>query len=319
MSLLADALSAALVHSLWQNSIVAILLWMTLAVVCQRSANARYAVSCAALTAMVAIPIVTAGVLYARALPVDPAATAIVASTPVIAESVTAIGQAPVTRGIHEGNWMSWLQAWALPVWCIGVLVFSLRLVSASAHAIALKRRGEPADEALVSIVSALATRMGVTRSVTVLVSTMTGSPATLGWIRPVILLPPATALGITPRQLEALLAHELAHIRRYDYLVNVLQLMAETACFYHPAVWWASKRIRAERESAATISRSTRAVTHWVTRRPWPVSRGCGWRPPRWRSAPRVVPCCAVFSEFSAPRPVAGPSLRWGLLRPSS
>ena len=80
-------------------------------------------------------------------------------------------------------------------------------------------------------------------------ISTMTGGPATLGWIRPVILLPPATALGITPRQLEALLAHELAHIRRHDYLVNVLQMMAETVFFYHPAVWWASRRIRVERE----------------------------------------------------------------------
>ncbi len=77
----------------------------------------------------------------------------------------------------------------------------------------------------------------------------MTDSPATLGFLRPVILLPPAVALGVTPQQLEALLAHELAHIRRHDYLVNVLQMLAETLFFYHPAVWWASRRIRVERE----------------------------------------------------------------------
>ena len=84
-----------------------------------------------------------------------------------------------------------------------------------------------------------LAARIGVGRSVSVRISMMTDSPATLGFLRPVILLPPAVALGVTPQQLEALLAHELAHIRRHDYLVNVLQMLAETLFFYHPAVWW--------------------------------------------------------------------------------
>jgi len=64
-----------------------------------------------------------------------------------------------------------------------------------------------------------------------------------------VILLPPATALGLTPRQLEAVVAHELAHIRRHDYIVNILQMIMETLFFYHPAVWWTSNRIRVERE----------------------------------------------------------------------
>jgi hypothetical protein len=70
-----------------------------------------------------------------------------------------------------------------------------------------------------------------------------------VGWIRPVVPLPAATVLGLTPQQLEAVLAHELAHILRYDFLVNMLQTVAETLLFYHPAVWWASARIRQERE----------------------------------------------------------------------
>jgi beta-lactamase regulating signal transducer with metallopeptidase domain len=249
MTLIADALSAALVHSLWQNAIVAIVFWLALAVLSERSANARYAISCAALAVMVAVPIVTTGVVYARALPPDLTATIIVASPAVISSGSISVGSIPVTGDAQQGHWIPWLQAWALPVWLIGILAFSVRFLSASAHAITLKRRSDPAGEALASIVSALAVRLGVTRSVTVLISTIAGSPATLGWIRPVILLPPATALGLTPRQLEALLAHELAHIRRHDYLVNLLQMMVETVFFYHPAVWWASRRIRAERE----------------------------------------------------------------------
>ena len=70
-----------------------------------------------------------------------------------------------------------------------------------------------------------------------------------VGWLRPAILLPIAAIATLTPAQVEAILAHELAHIRRHDYAVNLLQTIAETLLFYHPAVWWLSKRVRAERE----------------------------------------------------------------------
>ncbi len=70
-----------------------------------------------------------------------------------------------------------------------------------------------------------------------------------IGWVRPVILLPASALTGLTPQQLEAIIAHELAHIRRHDYLINMLQALVETLLFYHPAVWWVSRRIRQERE----------------------------------------------------------------------
>src|SRR4029453_8886762 len=67
-----------------------------------------------------------------------------------------------------------------------------------------------------------------------------------------VILLPLACALQLSPAQLEAILAHELAHVRRHDYLLNLIQTAIETLLFFHPAVWWMSRRIRTEREHAA-------------------------------------------------------------------
>src|SRR5262249_26688490 len=73
--------------------------------------------------------------------------------------------------------------------------------------------------------------------------------PMVIGWLRPVILLPASAMTGLTPQQLEAIIAHELAHIRRHDYLINLLQAVIETLLFYHPAVWWVSRRIRQERE----------------------------------------------------------------------
>jgi beta-lactamase regulating signal transducer with metallopeptidase domain len=73
--------------------------------------------------------------------------------------------------------------------------------------------------------------------------------PTVIGWLRPVILVPASALTGLSAEQLEALLAHELAHIKRYDYLINLIQTAVETLLFYHPAVWWLSAQIRQERE----------------------------------------------------------------------
>jgi hypothetical protein len=95
-----------------------------------------------------------------------------------------------------------------------------------------------------------LARRLHISRAITLLESTLVEVPTVIGWLKPVVLLP-ASALGaLSPSQLEAILAHELAHIRRHDYLVNLLQTLVETLLFYHPAVWWLSRRIRIEREN---------------------------------------------------------------------
>jgi uncharacterized protein (TIGR03435 family) len=150
---------------------------------------------------------------------------------------------------VPSAPWLAQLQVWALPIWSMGVLLFSVRLAWGCAHAFALGRRSDPADEPVLAIVRAVGRRMGIGRPVRVLISALSDGPSVIGWLRPVILLPPAAAMGLTPQQLEAVLAHELAHIRRWDYLVNVFQVVAETVFFYHPAVWWTSSRIRLERE----------------------------------------------------------------------
>jgi beta-lactamase regulating signal transducer with metallopeptidase domain len=158
---------------------------------------------------------------------------------------------APVWVEANEGqwNWLAVLKPWMLPIWLAGVLVCSLRLVLASLHTVALRRRCTREAGPIAAVVSKLAARMGVRRSVSIRVAPTAMSPATFGILRPVILISSATVLGMSPQQLEAVLAHELAHIRRHDYLVNVLQMLAETLLFYHPAIWFASRRIRVERE----------------------------------------------------------------------
>jgi TonB family protein len=134
-------------------------------------------------------------------------------------------------------------------VWSLGVLLFSLRLAWGCKQVSSLRRQGTPAESPVLATVASVALRLGLTRPVRVLITSIADGPSVIGWIRPVVLLPSATLLGLTPEQLEAVLAHELAHIRRHDYLVNVLQILVETLLFYHPAVWWMSERIRQERE----------------------------------------------------------------------
>ncbi len=95
-----------------------------------------------------------------------------------------------------------------------------------------------------------LALRLGVHRAIELFESALVEVPTVVGWLRPVILLPASALTGLSPEQLEAILAHELAHIRRYDYLVNIVQTVVEILGFYHPAIWWVSHRIRIEREN---------------------------------------------------------------------
>ena len=94
-----------------------------------------------------------------------------------------------------------------------------------------------------------LGARIGLSRPVRLLVSALVQVPTVVGWLRPVVLVPVGALGGLPAEHLEALLLHELAHIRRHDYLVNMLQSVAEALLFYHPAVWWVSGHIRAERE----------------------------------------------------------------------
>jgi len=239
---IAQAISSALLQFLWQGMVVALLLWVTLFGLRRRSPQARYLASCAALVVLFALPILTASVSYLRAAPVSSSSPPVSAAP---GESVAAVTTtAPAIVAAIER-----LQDWALPIWSMGVLLFSIRLVWGCRQVTLLRAWAQPADSSVVGIAVTIAARMGLTRRVRLLTTTTADSPAVIGWIRPVILLPSATLLGLTTEQLEGILAHELAHIRRYDHLVNLLQTFVETVLFYHPAVWWASARMRHERE----------------------------------------------------------------------
>lgn len=244
MTAISEALTRALLDFVWQGLLAAFLLWLALFILRDRSARARYAASCAVLAVMAILPVVTACLVFDPSPSHASRAWAASHTAPAVPASSSASHE---VSGVSAGA--GWVTQCVLPLWSIGVLLFSLRVVWASRQVVALRRRSRPAEAALLAIVGDLRARMRLARPVRVLVSAAADCPSVVGWIKPVVLLPAATVLGLTPRQLEAVLAHELAHIRRYDYLVNLLQTVVETLLFYHPAVWWASARIRQERE----------------------------------------------------------------------
>jgi uncharacterized protein (TIGR03435 family) len=135
-------------------------------------------------------------------------------------------------------------------LWLAGVGILLARLAAGCwrvrrLHSVA---RGE-ASSHWQCVAEDLAARLDLRRRFSIVDSARVATPTVVGWLHPIIMLPIAALSGLTPRQVEAILAHELAHIRRHDFVVNLLQTLAETALFYHPAVWWISARIRAERE----------------------------------------------------------------------
>ncbi len=137
-----------------------------------------------------------------------------------------------------------------LMAWSVGVVILTLRLLTSWILVRRLTSRGTSVVAAgWQEAVARLSKQLHVRRPIRLLQSAIVEVPTVIGWVRPVLLIPASALAGLSPRQLEAILAHELAHIRRHDYLVNLLQTLVETLLFYHPAVWWLSRRIRIERE----------------------------------------------------------------------
>ena len=144
----------------------------------------------------------------------------------------------------------AWLE-WIVGLWCLGVLVFAWRPAVSWYEVGRLRREGcRPAADAVASALGDIARRMRLSRAVRIFESTRVRVPVVVGYLRPMILLPVSLVSQLPVAQLEAILAHELAHVRRHDYVVNLWQTLVETALFYHPAVWWLSHRIRCEREN---------------------------------------------------------------------
>jgi beta-lactamase regulating signal transducer with metallopeptidase domain len=253
---LAQALGWALLHLLWQATIVAGILAAVLALMSRQTANARYVVSCSALALVFGLFVATTVRSYdPAAAPIAPAGTTSetirisVADLPVLIAQSAAVGLKD--RAISALTSARASLPAIVAIWLAGVVLLSTRLLLSWIQARRLVHHGtEPAAAEWQDTASRLAGALGLRRAVTLLQSSAVQVPSVIGSLRPAILLPASALTGLTPEQIEMVLAHELAHIRRHDFLVNLLQAVVETLMFYHPAVWWMSRRVRIEREN---------------------------------------------------------------------
>jgi beta-lactamase regulating signal transducer with metallopeptidase domain/protein involved in polysaccharide export with SLBB domain len=251
-----DALALALVHFLWQGAALALIAAVLKRFV-RNSAQARYAIGVATLCAMVAAPVATTmWLMQTPAQAADAPETSPVSPptpTGVDAGVNTASGPATATDNDASRSAAAPVFPYATPVlliWVLGVALLSARLTGGwlIAHRLAT-HDVRPVLDDLQQTARRLATQLKLSRPVRILESSAVAVPVMIGWLKPVVLLPAAAIAGLPADQLEALLAHELAHVRRHDYLVNLLQSLVETTLFYHPGVWWVSAQVRAERE----------------------------------------------------------------------
>ena len=264
----AHAVAWALLQFVWQGALIGVLTAVALAALRRSAADVRYVVATIALALMLTMPIVTALQSWRGAAPSEsPVRATSAANVPrpegVSSQPTNASVRSASTRtdpsfnptrpGGRQALSRTVVETWlptVLLVWITGVSLLTLRLMSAWLWVQRLKTHGETADEGWQHMAARLCRRLHILRPVRLLESALVEVPTVIGWIKPVILLPGSALAGLSPQQLEAILAHELAHIRRHDYLVNLVQTLVETLLFYHPAVWWLSHRIRVEREN---------------------------------------------------------------------
>jgi beta-lactamase regulating signal transducer with metallopeptidase domain len=238
-----------LLHFLWQGSLLAIVAAAALRFCRLGSSSLRYVVACLALGAMLAAPVLTAFVLASESAPAafgdaGPSAAAGGRTFEVVNIAQELI---PKTTGVRT------LEAYfplIVSAWLAGVTFLLLHAFRGWYHIRRLHKAAlawAPSSWQLAA--NRLAQRLRLRRPVRVVEFAAIDVPTVVGWLRPVIILPVAAMAQLPAVQVEAVLAHELAHVRRHDYLVNLLQRVAEAVLFYHPAIWWISARVREERE----------------------------------------------------------------------
>ena len=263
---LAATLGWTLTHFVWQGAVLGLIAFFILRVIRPMQASTRYLVGVCTLAAMLIAPVATfvstAGQTASSRRAWEVTNSSPVAGAGLVTGAIVANFEAnpaaarqliPPAGDTRVANAAPIAPMW-LPIvtaiWMLGVVVLSLRMVGGWLLTQMLARRSVRAvAEDVEDAAREMARRLRLRRHFAVLESAAVSVPTLVGWVKPVVLLPAAALAGLSPMQLQAIIAHELAHIRRHDYLVNLLQTFVETLLFYHPAVWWVSSEIRAERE----------------------------------------------------------------------
>ena len=266
-SVLVHQIGWSLIHSLWQDALIALVLATILKLLSRGKPQSRYFIACVALAAMIVLPVITTYVLHTRQTEpfdiVDDDDSAAVGSVESNFQNI-GVNENERTVGTQKINWINRTMTetvnisgrvekylpWLILLWLIGVVIYAIKLGGGLLYAANLRKLTVNASNPkLDDLVNKLGSRLSISRKIKICESASIFVPMTIGWIYPLILIPPSSLLGLTPFQLQTIISHELIHIRRCDFLINFLQSVAESLLFYHPAAIWTSRKIREERE----------------------------------------------------------------------
>jgi beta-lactamase regulating signal transducer with metallopeptidase domain len=253
-----ESLGWTLVHFCWQAAAIALVYWLTDAVLWKARSQTRYVLALATMLLMLVSALATFAYEETRGNTVlssspgafsSPAMVAIGSSISSDLAPLAALKTAGATTQpvlLHLSRFLPWLDvAWLLGVACLSTrTIGGWRLIHRLRRSALLK-----APEVVYTNFVWLRERLGITRQVSLYISHHIQGPLAIGIVRSLIVLPASALMALSPEQLEAVLAHELAHVRRADYLWNLIQTMVETLLFFHPAVWWLGRRLRQQRE----------------------------------------------------------------------
>ncbi|EAY27601.1 M56 family metallopeptidase [Microscilla marina] len=247
---LIDALGWTLIHSLWQGAVLAIVLVVALILLRKNSSRLRYFVATSALFTLALVATITFVSLYQAGAPVvDKAIPAkmVQAQLPLVQQVSVASGK----NLTFFSNYFNQHLPLIVTAWLLGVLVLMLRFLGGFAYLQRLRHHQTKAvsNDWQVKVLE-IADNLKIKKVVRLLESGMAKTPMVIGHLKPMILLPLGTIGGLSAQQVESILAHEIAHITRNDYLVNILQSVFEIVLFFNPAMWWISARVREEREN---------------------------------------------------------------------
>lgn len=235
------SITLTLVHFLWQGALVALALKAALTIIPTQKSQLRYAMASLAMLLNLALPLVTFYFIYQPDLNV----------AQIFSHNLMPFTQSNATMTQSYGVEVFTQYAPAIALGWFGIslmLMVKLGIELYSVHRLAHTQVISPSAE-LRERFNGLVTKYSLKRKPQLFISLKTDVPMALGIFKPVVLLPVSMLTGLTPAQLDMLLLHELAHIRRHDYLVNIVQTLIETLLFFHPCIYWVSKQMRNERE----------------------------------------------------------------------
>ncbi len=255
-----EALGWTIIHALWQGFLILTCLLILLIILSKNSSQVRYIISFTALIIMFAWSASTFAKAYQYAREKQELKVAIVNNPDFLKEltkkqienttETTFINKDVNVKLIKIRAWFQRNFPLLLSFWLIGIGLFTVRLIGGLAYNKRLRGlQLLPFEEKWMDKLKKFAQDLNISRNVKAYKSPHTSNPITLGFLKPIILFPVKAFTGLTEKEIEAIIAHELAHIVRHDYLFNILQSIIEIIFFYHPAIWSISRHIREERE----------------------------------------------------------------------